>query len=161
MDFNDSKALLSSGFEGFETIGNLWSDKSIIPREIGVYLVISNSSSISFLVPGVGGFFKGKNPNVDEDTLKDNWVASSKVVYIGKAGSSTGKATLRSRLGQYLRFGQGANVGHWGGRLIWQSRITRTCSFVGSQRPAKTLERLNTILYQILKYNSALCLLPT
>jgi hypothetical protein len=28
--------------------------------------------------------------------------------------------TLRSRLKQYLKFGQGKNIGHYGGRLIWQ-----------------------------------------
>ena len=27
---------------------------------------------------------------------------------------------LHSRLVQYLRFGQGKKVGHWGGRFIWQ-----------------------------------------
>lgn len=35
-------------------------------------------------------------------------------MYIGKATS------LRKRLGQLLRFGAGANVGHWGGRYLWQ-----------------------------------------
>jgi hypothetical protein len=40
------------------------------------------------------------------------------VLNIGKAGP--GKATLRSRLKQYIRFGQGEAVGHRGGRYIWQ-----------------------------------------
>ena len=31
-----------------------------------------------------------------------------------------GNGTLRSRLMQYLRFGQGFNVGHYGERFIWQ-----------------------------------------
>jgi hypothetical protein len=52
--------------------------------------------------------------------LEQNWVKKSKCVYIGKAGSLNGNATLRKRLKQYLRFGQGFNVGHYGGRLIWQ-----------------------------------------
>lgn len=42
------------------------------------------------------------------------------VVYIGKAGTATAQATLYSRLGQYLKFGQGENIGHYGGRYIWQ-----------------------------------------
>jgi hypothetical protein len=54
------------------------------------------------------------------DELKSNWVENSLVVYIGKAGSETSKATLNSRLKQYFGFGQGKNIGHWGGRLIWQ-----------------------------------------
>jgi len=42
------------------------------------------------------------------------------VVYIGKAGKDGSSATLQSRLRQYFGFGQGKNVGHWGGRFIWQ-----------------------------------------
>lgn len=39
---------------------------------------------------------------------------------MGKAGDPGRKATLRSRLWQYLRFGEGASIRHWGGRLVWQ-----------------------------------------
>jgi len=42
------------------------------------------------------------------------------VIYIGKAGKDGSSATLQSRLKQYFGFGRGGNVGHWGGRLIWQ-----------------------------------------
>ena len=42
------------------------------------------------------------------------------IVYIGKAGGMTSKVTLQSRLIQYLKFGMGKNIGHWGGRYIWQ-----------------------------------------
>ena len=42
------------------------------------------------------------------------------MIYIGKAGGSNSRATLHSRLKQYMRFGEGEPVGHWGGRLIWQ-----------------------------------------
>jgi hypothetical protein len=41
-------------------------------------------------------------------------------MYIGKAGGEASNATIKSRLKQYFGFGQGKNVGHWGGRLIWQ-----------------------------------------
>ena len=43
-----------------------------------------------------------------------NYVADSKIVYIGKATS------LKKRVGQLLRFGAGSAVGHWGGRYLWQ-----------------------------------------
>jgi excinuclease UvrABC nuclease subunit len=36
------------------------------------------------------------------------------VLYIGKADA------LRRRVRQYMAFGAGRPVGHWGGRLIWQ-----------------------------------------
>ena len=52
--------------------------------------------------------------------LEAKYIPGSKVVYIGKAGSPKGKATLRGRIRQYLSFGRGKKIGHWGGRLIWQ-----------------------------------------
>jgi hypothetical protein len=66
------------------------------------------------------GFFKEKDPNVSIETLKQNWVNHTKVVYIGKAGGVDSSATLKSRIKQLIKFGQGKNVGHYGGRLIWQ-----------------------------------------
>ena len=79
-----------------------------------------NFQDTEFIDPGVGGFFKGKDPNVSIEVLKSNVVSGAEVVYIGKAGNTAGKATLHSRIGQYLRFGQTKNVGHYGGRFIWQ-----------------------------------------
>ena len=92
----------------------------------GVYVVLRESeSSPQFLSEGTGGFFKGKNPNVSIAELKANWVEGTHVIYIGKAGGADSSATLQKRLGQYLRFGQGANIGHWGGRYIWQLADSR------------------------------------
>lgn len=119
-DFNDIKEIKNQGFTGFKTKRELFLDSSCIPKQMGVYMVLNNQAKPSFVLNGTGGFFKGKNPNVALSYLKDNWVDNAKVIYIGKAGSSTGKANLYSRLNQYLSFGQGKNVGHWGGRLIWQ-----------------------------------------
>lgn len=121
MDFNDINSIKRNEFIGFRTVHELWSDMSCIPKIKGVYLIINpTSEKVEFINPGVGGFFKGKDPNVSISELKSNHVENSQVVYIGKAGSPTGTATLNSRLGQYLRFGETKNVGHWGGRLIWQ-----------------------------------------
>lgn len=121
VDFSSIESLRASGFTGFQTVRELWADSSPIPREPGVYLVLRpDASSPRFLHPGVGGFFKGQNPNVNEEVLTANVVRDTLVVYIGKAGSPSGKATLQSRLRQYLKFGQGKNIGHWGGRFIWQ-----------------------------------------
>ncbi len=41
-------------------------------------------------------------------------VEKTDVVYIGKA------TELQKRLNQYFKFGNGKNVGHYGGRYIWQ-----------------------------------------
>ena len=122
MKFSESKTEFSfDSFEGFVSVQDLWEDKSVIPKIRGVYMVIDpNFQDKQFINPGVGGYFKGKDPNVTIEVLNSNVVPGAEVAYIGKAGSPTGKATLHSRLGQYLRFGQTKNVGHWGGRLIWQ-----------------------------------------
>ena len=119
-NFNDIEELKTNGFQGFKKIGELCLNNTTIPKVKGVYLVLFNNATPTFLLKGTGGFFKNKNPNVSIERLKENWVADSKVVYIGKAGSITGKATLYSRINQYLKFGHSKNIGHWGGRLVWQ-----------------------------------------
>ena len=93
-----------------------------IPCEKGVYMVLNPAfkQEPRFMLKGVGGFFKSRDPNVSIDELRRNYVKDSQIIYIGKAGSTNGNATLQSRLRQYLRFGEGRNVGHYGGRLIWQ-----------------------------------------
>ena len=115
------------GFEGFKTMGELMDGaRTQIPARIGVYVVLRESEAApQFLSEGTGGFFKGRNPNVSLAELNENWVEGTQVVYIGKAGGTDCSATLQKRLSQYLRFGQGTNVGHWGGRYIWQLADSR------------------------------------
>ena len=119
--------LQAQGFEGFRTIGGLMNGvRTLIPAQMGVYVVLRESESApQFLSEGTGGFFKGRNPNVSIAELKANWVEGAQVVYIGKAGGFGSSATLQKRLLQYLHFGQGVNVGHWGGRYIWQLADSR------------------------------------
>lgn len=119
--FQDLSFIKKAGFAGFKTIKELWNDHSIIPNERGVYVIINPDCSMNkFLAKGVGGYFKGKDPNINLDELSSKWVESSPVLYIGQAGGNNSSATLRKRLKQYLDFGQGKPVGHFGGRLIWQ-----------------------------------------
>lgn len=120
MDFKDIEQIKKAGFIGFKTMKELFTDSSAIPKIKGVYLVLNPTKKGEFLIVGTGGHFKGKNPNVSVSELKANWVDDTIVVYIGKAGKDGSNATLQSRLRQYFGFGQGKNVGHWGGRLIWQ-----------------------------------------
>ncbi len=77
-------------------------------------VVRTSTEKPKFLTEGTGGHFKHKDPNVGINELEANWVEGTCVVYIGKASS------LAKRLEQYLRFGEGKPVGHWGGRYIWQ-----------------------------------------
>ena len=115
MTFNDIDEIKKAGFTGFKKMSDLFLDSSMLPDTNGVYLVLNaDNKPADFLSVGSGGHFKGKNPNVSLAELKSNWVANTIVVYIGKATS------LKSRLRQYFGFGQGKNIGHYGGRLIWQ-----------------------------------------
>lgn len=115
MNFNDIEEIKKAGFTGFKTMRELFESNSMIPDFKGVYLVLnSDNKPGEFLTVGTGGHFKGKNPNVSLADLKANWIDNTKVVYIGKGTS------LKSRLRQYLSFGQGKKYGHWGGRFIWQ-----------------------------------------
>ena len=113
-----------AGFEEFRTVEKLKEDLSDIPAVAGVYMVVYQGDGMpEFLENGTGGFFKGKNPNVAVSELKSNWVGGTCVVYIGKA------TTLSKRISQYLKFGNGKSIGHWGGRLIWQIKDSKDLLF--------------------------------
>ena len=122
MKFNTIDDLKAAGFEGFIPVAQLQTDSTAIPRTAGVYMVVYTGENIpEFLSRGTGGFFKGKDPNVSITELETNWVENTCVVYIGKAGKLKNcKATIQSRLKQYLDFGAGKKSGHKGGRYIWQ-----------------------------------------
>ena len=121
LKFETLKDLKSAGFGGFVKVGELKKDLSAVPPVMGVYMILRDSSQKpEFLVKGSGGFFKDKDPNVSVAELERKWVDGTCVIYIGKAGGSRSGATLRKRLSQYMSFGSGKAVGHYGGRLIWQ-----------------------------------------
>ena len=111
--------LRNLGFEGFLTVADLrCGNRNGVPAESGVYLVLrSCASSPEFLEVGTGGHFKSKDPNVSIARLKDEWVEGALIVYVGQLGR-----TLKKRINELIRFGQGSRVGHRGGRLIWQPR---------------------------------------
>lgn len=135
--FTSIDAMKSHGFHGFHTVGELISNTDLIPDQKGVYCVLrTNDAPPEFLERGSGGFFKGKDPNVSLSELKDNWISGTPVVYIGKAGSLSGGANLRKRISQYLKFGQGKDIGHYGGRLIWQLKDAQDLLFCWKPTPS-------------------------
>ncbi len=120
MKFENLNNITGEGFTGFEKISALMSNRcNNVPKVKGIYLVLINEKPI-FLKENIGGHFKGNNPTVPISELELNWVDKTIVIYIGKAGGGTSKATLNSRIKQYTKFGSAQPVGHWGGRLIWQ-----------------------------------------
>lgn len=107
-------ALEASGFRGWITFVALAEDSGQMPPDGGVYVVCRVNRGPTFLTTNPGGHFNGRDPSVSAEALRANWVDGAEVVYIGKADS------LRRRLREFARFGEGAPIGHWGGRLIWQ-----------------------------------------
>lgn len=86
-----------------------------VPSEPGIYIVARSRSDLpNFLDASVGGHFKSKDPTVTQAVLARNWVEGTCVLYVGKAN------VLRRRLNEFVRFGAGSPIGHWGGRLLWQ-----------------------------------------
>ncbi len=111
--------LTQLGFKGFKPVLSMKDkdNRREIPEVGGLYIILrSDADNAEFKEIGMGGFFKDKNPNVSISELNANWVENTPVMYIGKAK----EGRLRKRIGEYMRFGSGKKVGHWGGRLIWQ-----------------------------------------
>jgi hypothetical protein len=148
MNFNNIDEIKKEGFVGFKKIKDLYFNPSVIPDTKGVYLILKPDKKPNFLQIGTGGHFKGKNPNVSIEELKSNWVPDTIVIYIGKAGKEGSNATLRSRLKQYLKFGQGKNVGHWGGRLIWQLKDSNNLIVCWKPLPKKDPRKVEMELIQ-------------
>ncbi len=125
MIFDSIEQIKNGGFIGFMTTGDLYECSNFVPDERGIYMVLHTENSLpKFKLKGTGGYFKKKDPNVDLDYLNNRWVMESPVLYIGQAGGiRNGKwseATLRKRITAFVRFGNGHDIGHYGGRLIWQ-----------------------------------------
>lgn len=133
--FGSIESIRNAGFLGFVTIDELRKKRlSQVPEEAGVYLALRTEATPPvYLEVSPAGHFKNEDPTVPVSKLRSNWVGGTPVLYIGKAGDSTGKATLRSRLNQYLKFGAGHPVGHWGGKYIWQ--IVGSGSFIVCWKP--------------------------
>ncbi|MGN6366846.1 MAG: hypothetical protein ACTHN5_01015 [Phycisphaerae bacterium] len=122
--YTNIDSLRADGLTGFVTVRELRAcNLSCVPGkrgDIGVYVMLRMTDGVpTFLPASTGGRFKGRDPNVALDLLKAKRIADSQIVYIGKAGAPGKSATLRSRLKQYLDFGAGRPIGHWGGRYTW------------------------------------------
>ena len=120
MRFDSVDSLRAEGFEGFKSVKELTQSCSDVSKEKGVYLVMylgGNRPGFlpDFLPKGVGGFYKGDDPNGSLVELASSWVNGTIVLYIGQTGHS-----LRKRISQYVKFGEGKSVSHHGGRYIWQ-----------------------------------------
>jgi len=103
------------GYRGFDMLrDNLANRCASLPTHGGVYVVLRGPGMPPrFRDASSGGWFKGRDPSVTRAVLEAKWIPGAETIYIGKATS------LRKRVDQLLRFGDGASVGHWGGRYLW------------------------------------------
>lgn len=114
------RGLRTQGFQGFIRIGDL--KLQDIPPGPGIYAVVWDGVGLPPVAEvSVGGWFKKKNPSVSHAEALSRLIPGVQLLYLGKAGlGASANRGLRKRIGEYLRFGQGEPIGHWGGRLIWQ-----------------------------------------
>jgi len=112
------------GFDGFLTFKELREGGiERVPTSGGVYVVLRERDEVpAFLHESPGGRFKRKDPTVSREVLVGRWVEGAHCVYIGKGDN------LRRRLKQFMHFGAGKPVGHWGGPLRVAVRGVRKSS---------------------------------
>ncbi len=112
-------SLASAGFTGWVRFADLEPALQDIPTAVaGIYVVLRErrADPPAWVTPSPVGLTWRGDPSVSIEQLGANWVSGAQVVYIGKAESGR----LRSRLREFLRYGEGRGGRHAGGRLIWQ-----------------------------------------
>ena len=108
------------GYEGFVSFTDLRSGAlSEVPQTAGSYAVLTEGTKPEFIEVSRGGYFKGKDPSVKINALREKWVHGASVVYIGKAEN------MQRRLREFCRFGAGAAIGPPGRPLPLAGRRER------------------------------------
>ncbi|WP_025434941.1 hypothetical protein [Peptoclostridium acidaminophilum] len=105
---------------------------SKVPSKSGVYFIVLNNPDDEdiFINPGTGGYYKGEDPNVGIEVLRDNWVKGADILYIGKAGGIRKNGVpyqteLKTRIRTLLKFGNNIDAAHRGGKYLWQHRNSK------------------------------------
>ena len=114
--------LLSEGFEGFRTVGQLNADRcEEIPNLRGIYCVVRETlDPPRFMPKSSAAHFRDTDPTIPIEQLQQLWVPEAQILYFGRARGPGVRSLLKQRVKRYLRFGHGRHVAHWGGRAIWQ-----------------------------------------
>jgi hypothetical protein len=134
-------SLVKHGFVGWVTFDALADELPAVSTGPGVYAVLRETlATPEFLSTNPGGRFKGRDPSVPDEALQANWVDGAPVAYIGKADN------LRRRLREFMRFGQGAPIGHWGGRLIWQLADSEDLLVAWAETPGRVAREVEAEL---------------
>jgi hypothetical protein len=108
----DQTGLEAVGFRGFLPFAQLTS--AVVPADRGIYAVLRPSGTDpTFLPASPAGWPKGRDPSYPLDELRRKWIATTPLVYVGKANPAGG---LWGRLRPFARMASN----HSGGRSIWQ-----------------------------------------
>jgi hypothetical protein len=136
VDFGGA-GLKKAGFVGFRSVTDLLDAhlRREIPVGSGVYVVTyTGEQPPEFLQTSTGGWFKRNDPTLELEELEARWVKRARVVYIGMTGDGP-SAGLRTRIRALVRYGTGHNIGHAGGRALWQ--LPSSGDLVVCWRPTK------------------------
>lgn len=133
------QSLKEDGFAGFRKLGDL--DSNRIPQKPGIFAVLQPEGfRPQFLARSTAGVFKKKDPTLNPEALKAEWVDGADVLYVGKAGpGSKGNRGLRRQIQEFVDFGQGKPPGHWDGRLIWQLAAAGSLIVAWKELPVEQL----------------------
>ena len=119
----DIPDLQTRGFQGFMAIRELENNAEAVVTRPGIYVVIRiDDGHPHFLVQNPGGRPRGQDPTVPISRLQEKWVPNAQTLYIGST-----ERQLRDRIGELVQFSRGQNVGHRGGRYLWQ--VECSCDF--------------------------------
>ena len=117
----DRGGLEARGWDGFIPLATL--NDSAVPDGPGVYVVLRDDATEPVFLPERPHASARQAQGYTESDLRSRWVPDASVLNIGRAGTS-----LRKRLRQYRKFGEGSGLNHKGGRSVWQladaSRLT-------------------------------------
>lgn len=117
----EREVLKELGFEGFKSVRELMDSCAVIPKQMGVYVVLREKDDHPVILDKRPSCHNESDyPSYSKAELEGNWVDGTHIVYIGKAGGKDLKTTLHKRLSTYIRFGKGSKAKHGGGRSIWQ-----------------------------------------
>lgn len=122
VDLDSPAGLRAAGFEGFVAVRDLRrEDCAGVPRANGVYVMVrERGAAPRFNLRGTAAHWRGQDPNVKPELLAERWVSDACVLYVGRAAGTGVRGKLQQRVKRWLRFGEGRNVAHWGGRYVWQ-----------------------------------------
>ena len=101
-------------FEYAGTIGNLECDRGNFK---GIYIIVrpEKMHDIQLIPTSNAGKFKGKDPTVKIEKLKQKLSVEADILYLGKSEDSVEK-----RMHQHIEFWNGKSIAAWGGRSIAQ-----------------------------------------